>query len=964
MNMKQFSELFLKLVTIIGFAVLFFVPQAGAQEKVGSSAGKDNAAVLSSLLTDTVNVLYGTKPLKYVTGAISTVSGEEMQNVSGSNRLNVLSGRLAGLTITQSEGLPGFESPTLDVRGQHTFGSNGDPVVLIDGRLGDYSMLDPYDIESVTVLKDAAATIMYGLRSTNGVILITTKKGKAGKIKVSFNSETSFSQPTRLPKFLGSADYATLYDEAQLNDNPNASVKYSQTDIDKFKDGTDPYGHPNVNWVKTFLKDYTVQTRNSVSVSGGTNKSKYYFSASYLNDNGMFNTDKSANTYSTNTSMSVVSTHGNVELAISKNLTFAADMRLLRDVRNMPGAYSANYDDGIFQYLYGTPSAVMPIKNPDGSIAGTSTSFYQNNPYGLLNDRGYSIWEHTSLAFAPELIYDLGDVVKGLKFKAKFGYSNYNEYQTSRNKTFASYLLKVNTDGTTSYSKFGTDTQTNSSSGAQTAIYRNYDQSASLTYETSAGKHNINALLIYQREQLENAMVTSLAQNYQGPKGNISYGYDNRYLVDFTFAYQGSEQFPKDKRYGFFPAVSAGWVLSNEKLFKENAGESLISFLKLRGSYGLTGNMPGTYFGYLGSFSTGSSYTFGTSPSAITAYTQNRLINAVAWETCKKLNAGIDFAMFKNKLTGTFDYFNEHNEDITVSGAVTSMYGASVTTPVGKFDNKGFDFSLAWNDKINNFEYFIKGNFGIAQNKIIYQNEVSRAYPWMYTTGHPLSSRYGYVFDRFFTEDDFDANGVLKTDPSLGLANQSLLGSQKPGDLKYKDLNVDGVIDQNDQTVIGNGKIPEINYGVSVGFKTKGFDFNALFQGTGHSTTYNSGYTYWEFYNTGLGNIMEQHLNRWVPGSGQNAGYPRLTLSNTNNFVSNSYWYQDNSFIRFKYAELGYTLPERMSKKIGMSKLRIFVNGNNLYVWSKVKQKDPEVQDNGLAYPIPRTYSAGLNINF
>ncbi len=949
--MKKFTELFLKLVMITGFAALFFVPQAGAQEKAGSSAGKDNAVVLPKLLTDTVNVLYGTRPLKYVTGAVSTVSGEEMQNVSGSNRLNALSGRLAGLTVTQSEGLPGFESPALDVRGSHTFGSNQDPVILIDGRQGDYSMLDPYDIESITVLKDAAAAIMYGLRSTNGVILITTKKGQTGKIRVSFNSETSLSQPTRLPKFLGSADYATLYDEAQLNDNPSATVRYSQTDIDGFKAGSDPYKYPNVNWVNTFLKDYTLQTRNSLSVSGGTKKSKYYISASYLNDNGLFNVDKSANTYNTNTDMNVVSTHGNVELGISKNLTFTADIRLLRDVRNAPGGFSANYDDALFTYLYSTPFAAHPIKNADGSLAGTAD--YQNNPYGLLNKRGYSIWEHTSLAFAPGVIYDLGDLVKGLKFQAEFGYSNYNEYYTNRTRTFATYQL--NADGTT-YTQRGTESATGNT-GAQSAIYRYYNQSASLTYETLFGKHSINALLMYKREQNEDAMSANLANNYQGPRGNVSYGYDNRYLVDFTFAYQGSEQFPKNDRYGFFPALSAGWVLSNEKFIKDNVG-SLISFLKFRGSYGMTGNMPGTYFGYLGSFASGTGYVFGASPASLGGYLQNRIVNQVAWETCKKLNAGVDFAFFKNKLSGSFDYFTERNEDITVSGAVTGMFGASVSTPVGIFENKGFDFQLAWNDKINNFEYFIKGNFGIAQNKNVYSNEQYRNYPWMYTTGHPLGSRYGYVFDRFFTEDDFENGTRLASIP-----DQSLLGTQQPGDLKYKDLSGDGVIDSNDQTVIGLPKIPEINYGVSVGFKTNGFDFNALFQGTGHSTTYNSGYTYWEFYGK-IGNVLENHLNRWTPGSGQNAGYPRLTLSNANNFVSNSYWIQDNSFIRFKYVELGYTLPEKVSKKIGMSKLRIFVNGNNLYVWDKVKQKDPEVQDNGLAYPIPRTYSAGFNINF
>lgn len=952
MNMKQFTELFLKLVTIIGFAIFFFVPQAGAQEKAASSAGKDDAVVLSNLLTDTVNVLWGTKPLKYVTGAVSSVSGEEMQNVSGSNRLNVLSGRLGGLTVTQTEGLPGYESPTLDIRGNHTFGSSGSPVILLDGRLTDINMLDPYDIESVTVLKDAAAAVMYGLRSTNGVILITSKKGQYGKIKVSFNSETSFSQPTRLPKFLDAANYATLYNEAQLNDNPAATPKYSADAIEAYRNGSNPYVYPNVNWTKEFLKDYSVELRNSISVSGGSKGSKYYVSASYLKNNGIFNTDTKLNTYSTNTGMSEFTIHGNVELAISKKLTFTADMRVLRDVRNAPGGYSTDYDSTIFTWLYATPFGAHPIKNADGSIAGTSD--YQNNVYGLLNMKGYNIMDHTTMAFAPGVIYDLGSVVKGLKFKANFGYTNYNEYYTNRNKNFAVYQL--NPDGTT-YKKYGLDSAIGNT-GGQNTIFRTYDQSASLTYEGAFGKHDISALLMYRRDQIENALSTNLAQNYQGPLGNVSYRYDNRYLVDLAFSYQGSEQFPKSSRYGLFPAVSAGWIISNEKFF--NADNSVISFLKVRGSYGITGNMPSTYFGYLGSFAQGGNYVLGSSPAAATGYYQNRIINPVDWEKCKKVNGGIDFTMFKNKLSVSLDYFQERNEDITVSGAVTSMFGASVTNPVGIFEDKGFGAQLGWNDKINDFEYFVKGNLGFAKNKIIYSNEQYREHPWMYTTGHPTGSRYGYVFDRFFTEDDF-TNGVLNSD----IPDQSLQGSQQPGDLKYKDLSGDGVIDANDQTVIGKPKVPEINYGVSAGFKFKGFDCNVLFQGIANATTYQSGYTYWEFQGTGdIGNVLEHHLNRWTPGSGQNAGYPRLTLSNTNNYVSNSYWVKDNSFIRFKYVEIGYTLPEKVSKKVGMSKLRFFVNGNNLFVWDNVKVNDPELQENGVAYPIPRTVSAGINVNF
>lgn len=952
--MKKITKFVFKFVVISVLANLIFVCQVEAQAKKSNVADqKDNGSgVLSYLVTDTVNVLYGTKPMKYITGAVSSVSGDDISNVSGSNRFNSLSGRMTGLSVLLSDGVPGFENPTLQVRGSHTFGSNNTPVVLIDGRVADPSMLDPYDIESVSVLKDASAAIMYGLRSTDGIILITTKKGRTGKINVNFNSETSFSQPTRMPKYLDSYNYAVLHNEAQLNDNPAAVPSYTAAQLSSYKFGGDPYKYPNVNWINTFLKDHTIQTRNSLNISGGGRTARYYVSASYLRDNGLFNVDKSANTYNTNSAINTVNTHGNIEISVSKNLTLTTDIKLLRDVRNAPGAYSNTYDQSIFQTLFSTPSNANPIKNPDGSIAGTVN--YQNNPYGLLNLRGYSVFEHTSITIASELVYDLGSVLKGLKLKGNFGYNNINEFYTNRTKTFPTFQRDTLT---------GVYTQRGLVSAIVPAgayvpdgIFRKFDHSVSLNYSGQFGKHNIDVLMMYQREQIEDAMIANLAKNFQGPKGDISYRFNNKYLVDFSFAYQGSEQFPKNDRYGFFPAVSAGWIATNEKFLQDS---KIISFLKFRGSYGQTGNMPGTYFGYLGSYGTGTGAYFGTALTLNTGYVMNRIPNQVAWETSLKKNGGVDLTLFKNRISASFDYFDEKNENITVSNAVTSMFGATVSTPVGSFSNKGYEFQVGWKDKIRDFEYYVNLNYTATKNNIDYQNEATKNFPWMYTTGHPLGTRFGYVFDRFFTEDDF-VTGVLKT----GIPTQTVLGVTKPGDLKYKDLNNDGVIDPNDQTQIGYAKIPEINYGLNAGFKYNGFDLSVLFQGTGNSTTYNSGYTYWDFYGSQLGNVMEHHLNRWVPGSGQNAGYPRLTLINTNNYVSSSYWVQDNSYIRFKYLEFGYTLPAKISRKVGMSKLRLFVNGNNLYVWSKVKTKDPEIQDNGLAYPLQRTFSAGFNLNF
>ena len=910
------------------------------------SQNKDNTFQKpDSLAYGKVMLLYEEKPVEFITGSVSFIRGEEIQNVSGVNRLNVLSGRMAGLTLYDVDGLPGYENSSYRVRGNHTFASGREPVVLIDGRLDDISMLDPYDIESVTLLKDAAASVLYGLRSTNGIILITTRKGKTGKFSVNFNTETTFSMPTRLPRFLDSYNYATLYNEAMLNDNPQAVVRYDPTALEAYQKGDNPYQYPNVNWSDEFLKDYSVQTRNNINVSGGGKSARYYVSVNYLTGSGLFKVDPSINTYNTNSSNDVMNIHGNVELNIGKNLLLVTDIRAKMDKRNAPGAYSTEYDENIFAYIYSTPFNAHPITNKDGSIAGTPD--YRYNPYGLLNYRGYSIWERASLSSFMDLTYDLGSIVKGLKIEGRFGFNTYNDYYISRTKNFAVYQMKA--DGET-YNKIGLDSNIGNT-GTYGSVFRNFDHSIALRYETTVAKHALSAMLMYDRQQSDNGLSTQLTKNFQGPKGFLSYRYNDTYLVDISMAYQGSEQYPSNKRYGFFPAVSAGWILSNEK-FLESAG--FIDFLKIRGSYGLTGNQVSTYFDYLGSFTTGSGYYFGVTPALVGGWYENRIANPVlTWEKCYKANAGIDLALAGNRITASFDYFNEHNNDILISNSITSMYGASVNTPDGEFKNKGYEIQAGWNDKINDFSYYLNTNYSFSQNEIVNMGEQYRNYPWRYQTGQPLGTRFGYQFDRYFTEEDNIA----------ALPNQSLLGTQQPGDLKYKDLNDDGVINDDDIAKTGYGKMPEITYGVNFGLRYKGLDLNGLFHGIDHSTTYNSGYTYWDFYGK-IGNVLEHHLDRWTPGSGQSAKYPRLSISNSNNYSGSSYWVQNNAFLRLKFLELGYTIPAVLSKKIGISKARIFVNGNNLYCWDKVDQKDPELQDNGLAYPIQRTFSAGLNLNF
>lgn len=925
---------------IAGFLIPLLAYDSGAQERTFSESPLSKTS--DSLLVPTLN---GSKPLKYITGAVSYISGEQVNTVPGSNRFNSLAGRLPGLAVSQSDGIPGFENSTILVRGYHSLNGSG-PLILINGRRDDPSMLDPNDIESITILKDAAATVLYGMNSANGIILITTKRGKEGNVKVNYNLQTSFQQPTRMPKFLNSYNYATLYNEAMLNDDPAATPKYDATALQAYQTGSDPFKYPDVSWTDELLRDYSMQTRNSLNVSGGGKTARYFFSGSYLKEGGIFNVDKAVNTYNTNTDINVLNVRANVDLNISKNLSLVTDIRSKREKHNNPGARSDNYDETIFSPLFSTPANAHPIRNADGSLAGNND--YRNNPYGMLNYKGYSEYIVTSLSTFSELTYNLGSLLKGLNMKANFGFVNYTQFNVNRTKNFEVYSLNPN--GTT-YSKFGANSAIAQGGGYDDGV-RIFDHSVSLNYDTAVGKHNLSAMLMYDRDQIDYIHTKTMTRNFQGPKGSISYRFNNKYLVDFSASYEGSEQYPKGERYGFFPAVSAGWIASEENFLQNSA----VDFLKLRGSIGRTGNQTDLYFGYLGSYlrAGGQGGVFGTTPAASFGVYQGILANPlVTWEKSLKTNAGLDLALLGNRFNASVDYFTEETKDIMVTNAITSMYGANISTPDGVFKNSGFEVQAGWGDKVNALQYAVNFNFSRTRNEIVNMGEASQEYSWMYRTGNPIGSRMGYVFDRFFTEQDNISS----------LPDQSLLGEQRPGDLKYKDLNNDGVINENDITRIGDGRMPEVNFGANLGLAFKGFDLNVLFQGTANSSTYNSGPAYWEFVNR-TGNASEHHLNRWTPGAGQSAGYPRLTLSNTNNFVANSYWVQDNSFIRLKFMELGYTLPVSLVSKIKMTGARIFINGNNVFLWDDVNQKDPEIQENAISYPLQRTFSLGLSAKF
>ncbi len=866
------------------------------------------------------------------TMATSSVTGGLTENIGLAHKINgLLSGYGGG-----------------NIRGSHTFNGSNNPIVLVDGR--QQSIIDPYDIESVTILKDASATALYGLNSGQGVVLITTKQGKEGPVKINFQSKGSVRIPQRLPKILGAADYANLYNEAYLNDGGNPSnPPYSQPDILAYKNQTDPYRYPDVRWDKEFLREQIFGTGYELNVSGGTKAARYYVSAIYDVSGGQYNINDTLNTYNTNTRSQTMGVHGKTSVNIGQNLVVTGDIVGTMQKDNRPGG------NNIISDIYTTPSNAMPVLYKNGLVAAKAG---YSSIYGKLNSAGYRINEASTIAASLDFVYDFSNHLKGLKLKGQVSIFNSTVFDINRSKSFATYFLKdgVSGDALSDYIVNGTD-GTVAQAGNYQSIDRIFEDNLALSYTRSLGKHNIDASAIYSLRQLESQSnqtnIARVARTYQGPRGYISYHYDKRYLLDLVASYEGSEQYPKEGRYAFSPAISGGWVLSNETFM--NSIKNAVNLLKFRGSYGVTAIDPTLpYFGYLETYGSSRTVRFGANTQLFTEFYQLQTPNnAITWNKLNKGNVGLDFTLFNNSISGSVDYFNENNKDIMVDDIMPGIFGTSISYPVGKFKNSGTEFNLSWNKNINSFHIYLSGNVTFAKSKIIYQVEVQE-YPWMYETGSPYGAFKGYVFDRYFTEDD----------DFLSLPDQTAVGGNatRPGDLKYKDLNDDGIIDQRDRTVLGNPRLPEIHYGFISAFSYKNFDLSMVFEGTGRSSYMNTDQVYRAFNNSGTGNAMAHHLGRWQPNSGQEASYPRLTLTNANNYAASSYWLLDNSYFRLGSAEFGYSLPQKLSRLISLQGLRFFVSGQNLFVVDKIKFKDPLTSN--MISTLDKVVSVGLNVKF
>jgi TonB-linked SusC/RagA family outer membrane protein len=845
----------------------------------------------------------------------------------------------------------------------------------------DWKEIDAVDIESMSVLKDASATAVFGVRGANGVILITTKRGTTGRPTVRASYQTSFQQPIRLPHYLRSYDYAVLLNEALVNDRGEGSERYTPADLEHYRLGDSPYTHPDNDYYNDLLSKTALQHLANASVSGGTDFVKYYISGNYMTQEGLYRTIKNDN-YPTNNRYTRASIRANLDFNITKTTRLGVDVTGRLETRNQP-----NNNSAIFDRIQKMAPNWQPYVNPDGSINNNTRDMF--NPTLMMSKMGYR-WNYNNvLETAFTLAQNLNFITDGLSFRFLGGFSS--NYRSQRYINEEPYAFAYDKTGQYTGSLDRVETTYSVSKGAAN---RNTSGQASLNYTRDFGKHSVTGLLLYLIDQRWNGY--DIPVSYLGWVGRATYAYDHRYLFELNAGYNGSTNFAKDKRFALFPAVSLGWVISEERFWKETVKS--VDFLKIRGSYGEVGNdkigdykyfYEQTYYEKSGGDGDGTIYWgYAGATTSEKFKVEGTLANMnVTWERAQKANIGLDLRMFHSKLSFSGDFFYEKRVDILgIPYNIPLVLGMGNPTDanrglpphnINEVINKGFDFELGYDGKISDFRYYLKGNFTFARNHYTKINEQNVVYEWQSKKGRPLGQIFGKTDIGLYQKDDF----VLDAQNSLQLVDGAPVlkdgfpipayGTVWPGDCKYLDMNGDGVIDQYDDGAIGKSKVPELSYGITVGGTFKGFDFNVLFQGSGGAGMPLREFAMWEFYSSSgdNGKVMEHHLGRYNPADEStwtSATYPRLHYgANANNHQMSTRWLFDRSYLRLKNIEIGYTLPAKWTIPAKLSSCRVFASGTNVFTWDKMMNWDPESSsETGTAYPQIRSWSVGLSVQF
>lgn len=915
----------------------------------------------STVLEDIVVVGYGTQKKVSVTGSLSTVAMENIISVPTATFTNALGGHLPGLITRQTSGEPGFDGAQIFVRGLSTWSASTAPLVMVDGVERDINLVNPQEVENFTILKDASATSVYGVRGANGVILINTKKGQKHRPQVTFRTEWAQLTGMRFPKYIEGYEFASLMNEASANSN--RPLPWKEEDIQLFRDGSDPYLHPNVNWTDEVYKKTSAQSVHNLSISGGDEIVRYYVNAGYTGQGGLYNEDKSLD-YNTNSRLNRYTFRTNVDVNVYKDLVVDLGLGAIIQNRNYQGTNSGAIHDATKKI---SPIS-YPVQNPDGSVAG-GPSYMIDNPWALTTQSGYTNMYVNTLQGTFGAKWDLSSLVtKGLSVSGKFAFDAYNFSEIFRQIAYGvkQYLGQDPVSGEDRYSVIRE--QGTMGSRVDNRGNRSMYMDFAVNYDRTLGHHRLGGLLLFNRREYTNVQaaneVDNIPQRHQGLAGRLAYDYGNRYLLEFNFGYNGSENFPKGKRYGFFPSVAAGWVLSGEDFWNP----SVVSHLKIRGSYGLVGNdlINGRRFLYQTRVDKNAwAYFWGDShsyPGNVGLQEDQIGVQNITWETSTKTNVGLDLGMWNSAVTLQLDAFHEIRNNILITRQTVPDYVGIISTPagnLGKAKNKGIDGMLEIkNTTSSGFFYSFRSNFSFARNEIIEDDKPDPLWEYQATKGHRIGQDFGFIALGFF-EDETDIADSPK---------QTLQDVVRPGDVKYKDVNEDGVVDAYDRVPIGYGQTPEIMYGFGGTVAYKGFDFTLYFTGVANRSTFLDGMGMWpyqlEYPNYNI--FREYYDNRWIPGAEDNstAKYPAVIAGNNpNNYQVSTIYMRDASYLRLQNAEIGYTIPKSLTNKIKTDKIRVFINGTNLYVWDKIKIVDPEMTQTG-GYPMQRVINFGAQFNF
>jgi TonB-linked SusC/RagA family outer membrane protein len=931
----------------------------------------------SKTLNEVVVVGFGTQKKINATGAISSMGTKELIQSPVANISNSLVGRLPGLFATQSGGEPGNDGSKIRIRGIGTFSGNTDPLVLVDGvQVDNYNNIDPNEIETVTILKDASSTAVYGIRGANGVLIITTKRGKSGPPKVSYTFNQGFNSFTDMREMMNSADYATHFNDALKADTYVTGAlyvpRYTPEQIELYANGKDPIFYPNMNWADVMFKKTSTQSQHNVNISGGQNKVRYFVSAGFFNQEGLFKDTKDiVDGFSPQSIFRRYNIRSNFNFELTQRLKMTLDLSSQTEIRS--GNNGTNTERVVGDVFRASPLSTPGVV--DGKVVNIFTGA-QNNPYASLLypnlagglKRSYRNYLNGNLRFD----YDLGLITTGLSAHGNIAIQTYNDQSIINTKTLITYLAVRLPDGTINYVPSTTEAQFGFS---QNGTYnRRITAEFGIDYKRSFRKNNVTGLLLYnQQKTFDPALAFLVPKGYQSFVGRATYDYDGRYLAEVNVGYNGTENFAPGKRFGFFPAYSLGWVASQEKFFPKNG---FVNFLKVRGSYGEVGNdnIGGTRFLYRPtSYSTfGNAYYFGnvgTTYSGFTGIREGATGNPdVTWERAIKQNIGLEMGLWKDKIKLSADVFSEKRSDILATPqTISAIVGLSQpASNLGKMENKGYEGEITFIDRKGDFGYRISANYSFARNKVLFRDEVPNKYEYQNRTGQRLGQNFGLIVEGIYNTWD-EVNSTSR--PVYTYSNNKI----QPGDLIYKDYNGDGKIDDFDQVPIGYSNVPEKTFGATLGMNYKGFDVSVLFQGVGNVSHY---YTRFQR-GTGYGQAPPEgsasYMNEsWTPeryAAGLPINFPRFSVNSNPNGAGSSFWLADASYVRLKNAEVGYKISASVLKKLGISSCRIYVNANNLFTWKNMYPGiDPENTSTGDTntepYPLVRTINTGLNLNF